>query len=83
MRSEDLIPQEYFDEITSSLLPPKRERTADEIDSIARGAAIDARNFGRQFPRVGQPSFDAPLIDWYRERETRWRLMVEELEAKA
>ncbi|MBQ3433753.1 MAG: hypothetical protein IJG24_01760 [Selenomonadaceae bacterium] len=83
MRSEDLIPQEYFDEIMPSLLPPKRERTANELDSIARGAAIDARNFGRQFPRYGQPSMDAPLIEWYREKKLRWRLMVEELEAKA
>lgn len=81
MKSEDLIPQEYFDAIMPSLLPPKRKRADEELDSIARYAAIDARNFGRQFPRAGQPSPDAPLIEWYREREVRWRLMVEELEA--
>lgn len=33
--------------------------------------ALEGRMAGRKMPRFGQPSFDAPLVDWYREYQFR------------
>ena len=73
MRSEDLIPQEYFDEIMPSLLPPKRHepQTDGELDGSDELKAIQGRLAGREMPRFGQPSMDAPLVEWYREYQFR------------
>ena len=74
--------EEYYEDIQRQIAAIQPTRPREGLDRLAREAAIDARNFGRRFPRAGQPSMDAPLEEWYREREERWRLMVEELEAR-
>lgn len=74
--------EEYYAEIQDRIAAIQPTRPREGLDSLAREAAIDARNFGQQFPRAGQPSMEAPLEEWYREREVRWRMMVEELEAR-
>lgn len=74
--------EEYYADIQQQIAAIQPTRPRKGLDSLAREAAIDARNFGRQFPRAGQPSMDASLEEWYREREVRWRLMVAELEAR-
>lgn len=75
--------EEYYDDIQRQIAAIQPTKPREGLDTLAREAAIDARNFGRQFPRGGQPSMGAPLEEWYRERAVRWRLMVEELEAQS
>lgn len=76
------IPQDYLDEVMAQInaLQHPKPRPTDYLDSFQRISAIEARNEARQRPREGQPSFDAPLIDWYREHQLRTQLFIQEME---
>lgn len=73
MNSADYIPQEYWDEIIPQLMPPKRREpiSDSDLDGSDKLKAIWTRLKGREMPRFGQPSFDAPLVEWYREYQFR------------
>ena len=65
------MPQEYVDKIVAMTIP--KVKPAPHLDTIQKWAAIETRNEARKYPRPGQPAFDAPLEDWYRERARRIR----------
>ena len=81
-RADDDMPQEYLDGVLAQIeaIQPSRPRPADSLDSIQQMVAVRAKVFGKQFPREGQPAFDAPLIEWYRESKLRMKLFAAELE---
>ena len=73
-RADNDIPQDYLDAILAQCTPKRREPQNDaDLDGSDRLHAIEGRWQGRKQPRFGQPSFDAPLIEWY--REYHFRLM--------
>lgn len=66
----DNMPQDYLDTIVSQTMPRKRRLPTTDAELKANGEelhAIEGRLMGREMPRHGQPSFDAPLVEWYRE----------------
>lgn len=67
------MPQEYLDAIIAQMLPPKRPlpKTDADLDGSDKLKAIEGRLMGRKLPRFGQPSFDAPLVEWYHEYRYR------------
>ena len=78
----DNMPRDYLDDVMAQInaIQPAKPRPADCLDSIQQCIAADAKIFGRQFPREGQPAFDAPLTEWYREYKFRQKLFVAEME---
>lgn len=80
-RADADMPQEYLDAILAQCTP-KRPQPADHLDSIQQVIAVEAKMRGRRNPRKGQPSFNAPLIEWYRENQVRNQLEAAELTAK-
>lgn len=81
-RADERMPQEYVDSVLAQIeaIQPSRPYPADHLDSIQQMVAVKAKVFGKQFPREGQPAFDAPLIEWYRESQLRMKLFAAELE---
>lgn len=68
------MPQDYLDAIVAQTMPRKRREPTTDAELIANGdklKAIEGRLMGRELPRFGQPSFNAPLIEWYREYQFR------------
>lgn len=65
------MPQEYVDAIVAMTLP--KVKPAPHLDTIQKWAAVETKREARKYPRPGQPAFDAPLEDWYRERARRIR----------
>lgn len=71
------MPDDYADEIQALLMSyqhGKQPQCDADLDGSDRLKAIEARweartKYARQ--RHGQPSFDAPLIDWYHEYQYR------------
>ena len=80
--ADENMPQEYLDGVMAQInaIQPAKPRPADYLDSFQRIEAIRTRNEARQRPREGQPSFDAPLIEWYREHQLRTQLFIKEME---
>ena len=74
-RADSDMPQDYLDGILAQCTPKRREPQNDaEVKAYGEELhAIEGRLMGRKQPRFGQPSFDAPLIEWY--REYRYRLL--------
>lgn len=71
-RADSDMPQEYLNGILAQCTPKRREPKTDaELDGSDRLKAIEGRLMGRKQPRFGQPDFDAPLIEWYREYQFR------------
>ena len=71
-RADSDMPQEYLNGILAQCTPKRREPKTDaELDGSDRLHAIEGRLQGRKQPRFGQPDFDAPLIEWYREYQFR------------
>lgn len=71
-RADSDMPQEDLNRILKQCTPSRRVPiTDDELDGSDELKAIEARWAGRKQPRRGQPSFDAPLIEWYREYQYR------------
>lgn len=76
-RADTDMPQEYVDNVLAQIeaIQPKRREPQNDAEVKAFGEelhAIEGRTAGRRKPRFGQPAFDAPLIEWY--REYRYRL---------
>lgn len=71
--ADDDIPQDYLKAIVAQTLPPKRREPVSDsdLDGSDKLKAIWARLKGREMPRFGQPSFDAELVEWYREYQFR------------
>ena len=71
--ADDNMPQDYLDSVLARIMPPKRPlpKTDAELDGSDKLHAIEARWKARQMPRFGQPSFDAPLVEWYLEYRYR------------
>ena len=68
------MPQDYLGVILAQITPKRREPKTDaDLDGSDKLHAIEGRLQGRKQPRFGQPSFDAPLIEWYREYQFRLR----------
>ena len=63
----DRMPQEYLDGVMAQInaIQPGKRDTFDELK------AIEGRIWGRKMPRFGQPAYDAPLTEWYREYQYR------------
>ena len=82
-RADDDMPKEYLDDVLAQIeaIQPSRPRPAESLDSIQQMVAVKAKTYGRQRPREGQPAFDAPLIEWYRESQLRMKLFAAELES--
>lgn len=68
------MPQEYVDQIVAMTLP--KRKSSPQLDSIQKLYAVETKMAARKYPRPGQPAFDAPLEDWYREhaRRTQWEI---------
>jgi len=72
-RADTDMPQEYLTGILAQIMPKRREPQTDaDLDGGDKLKAIYGRLQGMQMARYGQPDFDAPLIEWY--REYRFRL---------
>lgn len=71
--ADDDIPQDYLKAIVAQTLPPKRREPVSDsdLDGSDKLKAIWTRLKGREMPRFGQPSFDAELVEWYREYQFR------------
>ena len=71
--ADDNMPQEYLNAIVAQMLPPKRPlpKTDTDLDGSDELHAVEGRLAGRKWPRFGQPSFDAPLVEWYLEYRYR------------
>ena len=71
--ADDNIPKEYLDAIVAQTMPRKRPlpKTDADLDGSDKLKAIEGRLSGRKLPRFGQPSFDAPLVEWYIEYRYR------------
>ena len=68
------MPQDYLDAVLAQIMPPKRTVQTDaDLDGSDKLKAIKGRLAGRQMPRFGQPTFDAPLVEWYHEYQYRNR----------
>lgn len=74
----DNMPQEYVDKIVAMTLP--KRKSPPHLDTIQKWAAIETKLAARKYPRPGQPAFDAPLEDWYRERDLRNQWEIAECE---
>lgn len=74
-RADDDMPQDYLDAILAQCTPKCREpQNNAELKAFGDELkAIEGRVMGRRQPRFGQPAFDAPLIEWY--REYRYRIL--------
>ena len=73
-RADSDIPQDYISAIVAQTMPRKRREPITDAELIANGdelKAIAGRIMGRELPRFGQPNFDAPLVEWYREYQFR------------
>lgn len=72
-RADTDMPQEYLNGILVQITPKRREPKTDaELKAYGDELkAIEGRLQGRKQPRFGQPDFDAPLIEWYREYQFR------------
>ena len=81
-RADDDMPKEYLDDVLAQIeaIQPSRPRPAESLDSIQEMVAVEAKTFGKQYPREGQPALDAPLIEWYRENQLRLKLFAAEME---
>lgn len=81
-RADSDMPKEYLDGVLAQIeaIQPSRPRPAAHLDSIQKMVAVQAKTYGKQHPREGQPAFDAPLIEWYRENQLRMKLFVAEIE---
>lgn len=72
--ADDNMPQEYLDWILAQCKQKRREPlTDDDLDGSDELKALEGRLAGKKQPRHGQPSFDAPLIEWYREYQYRMK----------
>lgn len=80
--ADDNMPQDYLDSVLAQIILPKRPlpKTDSDLDSDERFIAkclrrkANTRFVGqalKDMPRFGQPSFDAPLVDWYHEYRYR------------
>ncbi len=73
--ADENMPQEYLDAVLVQIMPAKRRepKTDADLDGSDKLHAIEGSLQGKQMPRFGQPSFDAPLVEWYREYQYRNR----------
>lgn len=75
--ADDNMPQDYLQGVLAQIkaIQPARRlpKTDAELDGSDKLHAIEARWKAREMPRNGQPSFDAPLIEWYHEYYFRSR----------
>ena len=76
----DNMPQEYVDAIVAQTLP--KRKSPPHLDSIQKIFAVETKLEARRRPRPGQPGFDAPLEEWYRERTRRIQWFIASLEQK-
>lgn len=70
------MPTDYADEVQTLFKryqPLNREPKTDaEVKELGYELnVIETKLDARRLPRFGQPSFDAPLVDWYREFKFR------------
>ncbi|MBR0060708.1 MAG: hypothetical protein IJP68_04425 [Selenomonadaceae bacterium] len=76
-RADNDMPQDYLQGVLAQIkaIQPARHspKTDAELDGSDKLHAIEARWKAREMPRNGQPSFDAPLVEWYREYQFRNR----------
>lgn len=72
-RADSDMPQDYLDGVLAQIMPPKRRipKTDADLDGSDKLKAIQGRLWGREMPRFGQPSFDAPIVEWYHEYQFR------------
>lgn len=76
-RADNDMPQEYLQGVLAQIkaIQPARHspKTDAELDGSDKLHAIEARWQAREMPRNGQPTFDAPLVEWYHEYQFRNR----------
>lgn len=97
--ADDFMPQDYLAGVMAQInaIQPARRpspKTDADLDGSDKLKALEGRLAGREMPRFGQPSFDAPLVEWYHEyhyrlkyplwwqREYHWTDDGEEIHAK-
>ena len=61
------MPQDYLDGVLAQINRYQSGKR-DDFDELK---ALQGRIWARDMPRFGQPAFDAPLADWYREYQYR------------
>ena len=75
--ADDNMPQDYLHDVLAQIkaIQPARHLPATdaELDGSDKLHAIEARCQARKMPRNGQPSFDAPLVEWFHEYRLRNR----------
>lgn len=74
------MPEEYLNEVVAMMMP--KRKSPPHLDSIQKIVAVRTKLEAREYPRPGQPAFDAPLEDWYREYSRRNQWFIAQCEAK-
>lgn len=74
------MPQDYLEAVVAQMMP--KQKYPPHLDTIQKWAAVETKIEARRRPRPGQPDFDAPLEDWYRERDRRNQWYIADCEEK-